>query len=660
MESVRKENEISTETELYQRQPTPFKDHEDGQIERSLDADGTFLCRDGNTDKNNGSETSIHNISSVLSAHLSLSLNRGSIAGNNIFEPILAVHSNEYINQKREGIRQIAKDLNPTISIPKLDGNPSFSRPKLPFHPWNKSFCHPSLNPDVFLSEFDETFDPHERHDCQETYIPELNIENQIVNFELINFVLKETEETFHREKSPEYEKICTDVRKFLENVCKEMAVHHHVFKNYSIIEMGSMVEGTKFGDPDEFDFMIDLPNLNQSLEFYTEGIDTLGLKHENRVVRVKNRNVFEDFKDLSKDLAEGEDDKKFMRRVWNEIQIELADVMKKNTLPGWKWLDTVPAFTSTLAQTNKLLWKGNIYRHLIVDLDICISLKPPEFETHIDFNQDILDKSRPGISTKGKRKYNRREENIYFLLRSDGEARWTRALLEKEIWASFPEEDGRKTILRSLKYFDQRYIPKRYNEILFRMEPAIPSYWLKTIVFYLMAWYYEDSCWTKNNLSFRFFEACIILKECLYKKNLSSFFVPHNILGKLCPFGSEDEDYKKLVKDVINATEYLKIPQKFDKNDIRTIETEIENHNSVERDKGVFDSVIELCYLYAFNDFADENRKALQSFLDEIGNEQFTLIGEGSELKLLYLDSTADINCQIAEKYGETKLYFS
>jgi hypothetical protein len=41
----------------------------------------------------------------------------------------------------------------------------------------------------------------------------------------------------------------------------------YKVFQDYSIIEMGSVSEGTKIGIPDEFDFMIELPHLNDAIE---------------------------------------------------------------------------------------------------------------------------------------------------------------------------------------------------------------------------------------------------------------------------------------------------------------------------------------------------------------------------------------------------------
>ncbi|XP_056013634.1 uncharacterized protein LOC130052518 [Ostrea edulis] len=576
-----------------------------------------------------------------------------------ILDPILAVHSNEFVEKKREDIRQFARKLNPTFTITNLMTDPTLSRPKWPFSPWNSSQVYPHINPDAFLSELDKTYDPHERSECHRNNIlgDILDVERQNVDLDFVHYVFEKADDAFCTEFSFENEKIRQDVRTILETACGELSKKHLIFRTFSVMEMGSVKEGTKLGPPDEFDFMIDLPSLNDALEFFREG--TFYQDHENRDVRVTRRDLFRDFEDLSEEEIQGGDDKSFMRRVWNVIQIELANTMEDNVLPGWTWLDTVPPFT-TLAQTQKMLWKGEKFQHLIVDIDVCICVKPSEFKTNIDFNQDIFDKSRPGIHDKGSSKTEQSLQNIYILLKSDGKARWTRALLEKEIWARFTHNDGRKKVLRYLKYFNLRFLPKCYNESLFRLDPALPSYWLKTIMYYLITWYHEDSCWSPDNLSHRFVEVWFILKECLNKKCLSSYFVPHNIISKFCPpFASEKNEYQILMREISKVTnEYLF--QKLDKHALTKIENEIEIKNLHERDQGIFSSVIELCYLYAYNDFADENRKALQSFITELGNGQFTVEGEGNAFKLLYRGAIVDINRNISEKYGVTKSYFS
>jgi hypothetical protein len=568
-----------------------------------------------------------------------------------LFDPILAVHSNQFVEKKREDIRALSRKLNPRFTVINPPTDPTLSRPTWPFLPWDQSPIRPNINPDAFLSEVDKTYDPHERHESERGDILEdiLNVERQNINFDFAHFVLEKERDNFCTELPSENEKIRKDVRTILERACEDLSKRHKIFGTFSIMEMGSVAEGTKLGPPDEFDFMVDLPCLNNALDFVDE--KTFFKDHEYREIHVKNKDDFQDFEELSEEIAQEGDDKSFMQRVWNTVQIKLADAMEANVLPGWRWLDTVLPIM-TLAQTQKLLWKGDEYLHLIVDVDICICVKPPEFDTNIDFNQEIFDKSRPGIRDKETSKTGESLKNIYLLLKSDGKARWTRALMEKKIWARFPPNDGRKIVLRSLKYCNSKFLPKCYNESLFRLDAALPSYWLKTVMYYLITWYHEESDWSPDNLDLRFIEVWFVLRECLRKKHLSSYFVPHNVISK-------HSDVKKLLTEICKVTdEYLS--GKLTKTDIRGIENEIEITNHRAREEGVFSSVIELCYFYGYNDFADENKKALESFIAEFGNGQYALEGEGRAFKITYRNAAVDIDRNISERYGEKEAYFS
>ena len=54
-------------------------------------------------------------------------------------------------------------------------------------------------------------------------------------------------------------------VRSLMNNTLSELQTKHYIFSKCYVIETGSMAEGTKIGQPDEFDFMIALPMLADS-----------------------------------------------------------------------------------------------------------------------------------------------------------------------------------------------------------------------------------------------------------------------------------------------------------------------------------------------------------------------------------------------------------
>jgi hypothetical protein len=55
-------------------------------------------------------------------------------------------------------------------------------------------------------------------------------------------------------------------------------------------------------------------------------------------------------------------------------------------------------------------------------------------------------------------------------------EARWTRAVREKEIWRMYSSENGRKIVYRCMKFAVLKFLPRKYNEGLFRIDPLVPS----------------------------------------------------------------------------------------------------------------------------------------------------------------------------------------
>ncbi|VDI62747.1 Hypothetical predicted protein [Mytilus galloprovincialis] len=123
-----------------------------------------------------------------------------------------------------------------------------------------------------------------------------------------------------------------------------------------TIIGIGSIADGTKIGNPDEFDFMIELPCLNEALEVLEPPIYDSFQSDEKKLLGIKKRELFDDFMDIDQSEKKDQD---FLKRVWNAIQMETDNILETNALPGWKWLDTVPIFMTGLAQTHTLLFSG-------------------------------------------------------------------------------------------------------------------------------------------------------------------------------------------------------------------------------------------------------------------------------------------------------------
>lgn len=577
------------------------------------------------------------------------------------FGPILAVHSNMYIEKRRDHIRNVAKQIN-KANRPYASHMKTHTRPQWPFQPWISCTLGNELNPDVFLSLFDPYVDPHTksksllRENLLQTI---LQVDQSDINFPFIDCICKENMKSSQEEHDQEYARVVDDMKRMLKTVYGILAEKHKVFHHYNIIEMGSMGEGTKIGNPDEFDFMVELPCLNEALEVLEPPIYGFLKSDEIKPLGIKKRKLFEDFEDIDQNEEKDQD---FLKRVWYAIQIETANILETNAAHGWKWLDTVPTFMTGLAQTHTLLFSGEKWNQMVVHVDLCLCFKPQDFSNPMDINQEILDKTRPGIPTPSTKV---EERHDYLILRSDGEARWTRAVREKEIWCKYSSNNGRKVTYRCLKYAVSTCIPRKYNEALFRTEPLVPSYWIKTILYYIMTYYWEDAFWTEDKIATRFAESFLMLIKCLTEKNLSSYFIPHNVLSKFFPTLVKSSDLEEEYSNILEKLEVLNDaissqPVEFkDRNVFQLLKKKAEEISKLETENGRFKSVIELCYFYAYNDFSDDNFKALCSFIELFMSESVKVHGKGSEFQLTYRDTNVDLNGKITEYYGDDTEYF-
>ena len=576
---------------------------------------------------------------------------------------ILAVDSNSDVDKWRSQYRNIAKHMNSASCVLRYEISPIYSRPPWPFLPWKESNGIQDIDPDVFRSMFDTTFDPHaeKKRSVEEDILNNvLNEDSSKINHAFIDYLFEENKKSSSKEKCPEYNRIVSDVRKMVEITYDLLGKKYKVFQDYSIIEMGSVSEGTKIGRPDEFDFMIELPHLNDAIEVLDPPLISPG-DSEKRRLRVKKRELFDDLTDFDIDEEKDED---FLKNLWNTIQIEAANTLEKNVLPNWKWLDTVPCYMSKLAQTQTLVFSGQTWDRLIVHIDICICFQPLQYKSNMEFNQDELDKTRPGISTGGNKKTMSNPE--YLILRFDSQARWTRAVREKEIWRMYSSENGRKIVYRCMKFAVLKFLPRKYSQGLFRIDPLVSSYWIKTILFYIMTYYPEEKLWNEEQLTLRFVEVFLILRKCLVDKNLSSFFVPHNVLSTFFPKfvrnKEHEEEYENICVHVNELYDLILAGNSNlqDASAYTTILQKLEKISREEQEQGVFKSVIELLYFYAYNDFSEKNLKALQSFTELFMRDKIVLKGEGPGMEVWYKNSKVDINSNISEYYDDEKLYFT
>ena len=474
----------------------------------------------------------------------------------------------------------------------------------------------------------------------------------------------------------PKADQVKCDVEQMLDKVVTELQSKYAMFRGCHLSGMGSTYEGTKVGSPDEFDFLIELQplvdmgiikfkNLTAEKSFVLNShgfqLQDSELRDYDILDRTFFQDIFDDFKDSDANISSSSNEAKmtdgeFIRELWYNVESKIAKLLIEYLLPGWTWLDQVPGF-STLAMTQMLMWECCDTR-LFVHIDLCISL-PVSFPTQVDLMEEL--KGVPIIGTKEFLTGNLDKPVMIF--RSDGKARLTRCHFEMAIWQNIPTEDGRKTVYRIAKHVVAKYMPKKYNDEIFRMESFIPSYWIKTILFYMFVYYRKDEHWIPDLLAERLMEVFKHLESCLESKHLSSFFVPHNILKSISgALGGDTSRYPAILKEVTKITSCLCRLANGEENALEEfvkIDAQCRESNSEVEEMGLFQSLIELLYRYGYNDFADENFIKILQFKELFLKESVELTGQGKSLKLNFHGERVNIDEKIHEYWKEDDKFF-
>ena len=467
----------------------------------------------------------------------------------------------------------------------------------------------------------------------------------------------------------PAEDTIRSDVEKMMRETVGELQSKYSMFQDCQLHGMGSTYEGTKIGSPDEFDFLLELrPLVHMNIIKFKKVHVIRGMavhfggftfqESELRDYEILDRTFFsdilEDIQDIDDEKSEVKDDE-FIKELWYHIECKIAKLLMKNLLPGWTWLDQVPGF-STLAMTQILQWE-HAGSKLFVHIDLCIAVPLPDFDLQVDWMQEL--KGVPIFSRKDVITGNIDRPEMIF--RSDGKARLSRCHYELTIWQSIPNIDGRKTVYRAAKQIVSKYIRKKYNDELFRMESLIPSYWIKTILFYMFLYYRRDEYWSSDVAAQRLVELFQHLESCLESKQLSSFFVPHNVLKSIAPLG-DGSKHAAILKEVKKVTSCLcclsygesKAIKKFSE-----MEEQSRILNADLEETGLFKSLIEILYVYAYNDFPDENFTKIHQFKDLFLKDSVEITGQGRTLKLSLHGKQVNINEKLQEYWNEKDKYF-
>ncbi|CAC5413779.1 unnamed protein product [Mytilus coruscus] len=284
-------------------------------------------------------------------------------------------------------------------------------------------------------------------------------------------------------------------IQSLFQNTVKLLKETYSVFRNSELHLAGSMGEQTKVGRPDEFDFVIILPQLSEIDIFYPYRMD-------------KNKHI----REYAKDFNFGYPDA-FTDDIRFGIHDLLLASLVENLNDDWKIVLTgCNFFTRKTAVTFHLVRSADCFE-VDIDVTILIPFEKVTLYPHADdlnIKQYYIDRL---ANDKGV---------IYAIFRYENHAfRPSKAHLEKALL----KKESRQRVYTVAKLIVKTFLPTmEVREHCRRCkESIVGSYTLKNILFYMIYFYPDDSCWSDSHFSTRVIELFVILKHC-YDQTMHNF----------------------------------------------------------------------------------------------------------------------------------------
>ncbi|XP_078365842.1 uncharacterized protein LOC144650068 [Oculina patagonica] len=233
----------------------------------------------------------------------------------------------------------------------------------------------------------------------------------------------------------------------------------------------------------------------------------------------------------------------------------------------------------------------------------------------------------------------------------------WCRAsfsIQEQKIMEKFNPSDGQKKCMRLVKYLRDAFIPQDYDSKTFDLKPSIPTYWLKTIMYYMYEKYRSDEmAWKADHLNDRVLEVFETLLECLQQSSLYNFFVPnYNLLSLKQP--------GELSALVDRVKSLLQLFYSFDRGEVSLDDMEVHECKQIrENEKVLYENrkstLMEMLLTQAIYGTDDDYEGELQRiqcfanhYLDGVAGHKVLITERGQDI--LFLEDGQSVNINIEE----------
>lgn len=428
----------------------------------------------------------------------------------------------------------------------------------------------------------------------------------------------------------------------FCKDVCRMLHERYPIFRNCYFLETGSVFEGLKTNSPDEFDFMIIVP------EFANPN-----------VMKFKPANEFQlleyDIIDKSMFTLGQDGDASFFNKIDGILQDMLLEILPE------KWrisADTLGRMltTSRIAHTLQLIYDGDNYTNFAIDVDFCLSV--PLKKVPFWFDYSLLTQAGVQIIETTK--------PLFYIIR-DKNCRLSFSVYEKVIINQYPNDSKPKCLLRLVKVLRNKFLSKIHDPNTRLMTSWMPSYWLKTLMYQMLCEHTCESCWSEINIADAVINLFQNVYDCLEAETLFSFFIPkYNLLS---PFSAEQYRVRhsltylesplkaEKLKYMDEIKNLLQILSALNKNQdvmsmLLTMEEERKLSTEKEYEKNLRADLLNQFYCYAYNDADDEmGFNTIKTFIKN-NFPAMSISGSGYDLVLKENDEIINIDKKLAEIY--------
>lgn len=274
-------------------------------------------------------------------------------------------------------------------------------------------------------------------------------------------------------------------IRREMEKAANDLIKHlskYTMFDGASLIKSGSTYEGFKIGEPDEFDFMIELPAMNSSVVKFSrhpvvneELLYTVCFLTKDIVKDISTTKFWETLRDIIRDCLES-----CLGKEWTVKNIEVVRerhlAFKNGEYKNERVTFKVPKEQVDAEWTKEA--------HAAVTLDLNRRLSSSEsLDVSVDFclavpmlinKENYCDVRFPG-DVNNATGFMR----CHMLLMTDFPCRLSFSAQEMRMALKYPYPQGQNRCMRLLKYL-------RDNEMHLQDDEKFPSYWIKTTLYYM------------------------------------------------------------------------------------------------------------------------------------------------------------------------------